>query len=164
MMLPLLAAALLALVPARAGAGAPAAAPAPPRELVIVVVDSLERGPSRISDYDRIDWVFTRAFERRKWPVTVRVERFAGNLAPHDLELRLFNKGIYPEDRGDLTFHAWITLTDQGRKWDLGIIRYQYYPRPLEQMDDALERAARGAAELTADKVGALLFPPAPRR
>jgi hypothetical protein len=163
MKLPLIAAALLALLPAAAGADAPPAAAAP-RELVVVVVDSLERGPSRISDYDRIHSVFTRVFERRRWPVTIRVERFAGNLPPHDLELRIFNKGIYPEDQGDLTFHAWVTLSDQGRKSDLGIIRYQYYPRPLEPMEDALERAARGAAELTADKVGALLFPAARRR
>jgi len=163
MKLPLIAAALLVLLPARAGAEGPAAAPVAARELVIVVVDSLERGPSRITDFDRISSVFTRVLERRKWPVTFRVERFAGNLAPHDLELRIFNKGIYPEDQGDLTFHAWITLSDQGRKSDLGVIRYQYYPRPLEPMDDALERAARGAAELTADKLGALLFPAARR-
>jgi len=164
MKLPLLAAALLVLLPARVGAEAPAVLPPAPRELVIVVVDSLERGSSRISDYDRINYVFSQVLGRRKWPVTIRVERFAGNLPPHDLELCIFNRGIYSDDRGDLTFHAWITLADQGRKSDLGIIRYRYYPRPLEQVDDSLERAARGAAELTADKVGALLFPAARRR
>ncbi len=136
----------------------------PPRELVIVVVDSLERGPGRITDYDRINRIFTDVFAARKWPVTIRVERFAGNLPPHDLELRIFNKGIYSEDRGDETFHAWITLSDHGKVSDFKVVRFQYYPHAFEQEEDILEKTVRGAAETTADKVGDLILPAARRR
>jgi hypothetical protein len=97
--------------------------------------------------------------EKRHWPLTVHVERFAGNLPAHDPELRIFYKGIYPEDLGDQTFHAWVILTDHGKKTDFGIIRFRYYPRAAEREDDVLERVVRGAAELTADKIGPLLFP-----
>lgn len=134
-------------------------APDRPPELAIVVVDSLERGPGRITDFDRINEVFTQVLGRRHWPVAIQVERFAANLPPHDLELRIFYKGIYPEDLGDQTFHAWVVLTVHGRKTDFGIIRFRYYPRALEREEDVLEHAVRGAAELTADKIGPLLFP-----
>lgn len=140
----------------RARADAP---PARPPELAIVVVEALERGPERITDYDRINEVFTQVIGRRHWPLTVHVERFAGNLPAHDLELRIYYRGIYAEDLGDLTFHAWVTLTVHGKKSDFGIIRFRYYPRPAEQEDEALERSVQGAAELTADKMEPLLFP-----
>jgi hypothetical protein len=142
----------------RAWADAPPP-PAHPPELAIVVVESLERGPGRITDFDRINEFFTQVIEKRHWPLTVAVERFAGNLPAHDLELRIYYRGIYPEDLGDETFHAWVVLTVHGKKTDLGIIRFRYYPRAAEREDDVLEHVVRGAAEQTADKIGPLLFP-----
>jgi hypothetical protein len=139
---------------------APSAAAAP-REFTIVVVESLVRGPGRITDYDRINSVFTQVFERRKWPVTIKVERFAANNPEHDIELRVFYSGIYEETPGDLTFHAWMTLYDHGAKRDFGVIRFRYYPRALELEEDALEHSVRGAAEVAADKIEAALFPKA---
>jgi hypothetical protein len=144
------------------GASPRARADAPPDHppvLDVVVVDSLERGVRRVTDFDRINEYFTLVFEKRHWPLTVHVERFAGNLPAHDLELQIYYRGIYPEDLGDQTFHAWIILTVHGKKSDLGIIRFRDYPRPGEQEDDTLEHVVRGAAELTADKIGPLLFP-----
>jgi hypothetical protein len=135
-----------------------------PRELTIVVVESLVRGPGRITDYDRINSVFTQVFESRKWPVTIKVERFAANTPEHDIELRVFYSGIYEETPGDLTFHAWMTLYDRGIKRDFGVVRFRYYPRAMELREDALERSVRGAAEVAADKIEAALFPKAERQ
>jgi hypothetical protein len=141
---------------ARGGAQAPP--PALP-ELKVVVVESLVRGPGRITDYERIETEFTGVFEKRKWPVTVRVERFASNTADEGLQLRIFYQGIYEEAPGDLTFHAWMTLFDHGKKKDFGIVKFRYNPRPLQDEDDVLNRVVRGAAVIAADKIEAALFP-----
>jgi hypothetical protein len=137
---------------------APAAAT---RELTIVVVESLVRGPGRITDFDRIKTVFTDVFEHRKWPVKIKVERFAANTSPSDIEFQVFYKGIYKETPVDLTFHAWMTLYDHGVKHDFGVVRYRYSPRPLQDEEDVLERVVRGAAEIAASKIEAVLFPKA---
>lgn len=129
------------------------------RELTIVVVETLERGPGRITDFDRISSVFTEVFSRRKWPVDIKVERFAANTAAHDAELRIFYRGIFDEAPGELTFDAWMTLSDRGTKWDFGVVRFRYNPRPFQQADDVLERVVRGAAEIAATKVESVLFP-----
>jgi hypothetical protein len=144
---------------------APAAAGSP-RELTVVVVESLVRGPGRTTDFDRINMVFTDVFERRKWPVKITVERFAANTPAHETELRVFFQGIYEEAPGDLTFHAWMTLYDHGVKRDFGIVRYRYNPRPAQQEEDVLERVVRGAAEVAASKIESALFAKAdgPRR
>ena len=142
-------------------AQAPASAAAEPRELTVAVVESLVRGPGRITDFDRIKTVFTDVFERRKWPVTIKVERFAANTPPSDIELRVFYQGIYEETPGDQTFHAWMTLYDHGVKHDFGMVRYRYNPRPLQQEEDVLERVVRGAAEIAASSIEAALFPKA---
>lgn len=141
----------------------PAQAPtaAAPRELTVSVVESLARGPGRITDFDRLRMVFTDVFEHRKWPVKIKVERFAANTPTSDIELRVFYQGIYEEAPGDLTFHAWMTLYDRGVKHDFGIVRYRYNPRPLQQEDDVLERVVRGAADVAASKIEAALFPKA---
>jgi hypothetical protein len=126
-----------------------------------VVVESLARGPGRITDFDRIKTVFTDVFEHRKWPVRINVERFAANTSPSDIELQVFYQGIYKETPVDLTFHAWMTLYDHGVKHDFGVVRYRYNPRPLQDEEDVLEHAARGAAEIAASKIEAVLFPKA---
>jgi hypothetical protein len=148
---------------AASGTAGAAQAPTPesgaPRELTVTVVDSLVRGPGRVPDFDRINTVFTDVFGRQKWPVRVKVERFAANTPPADIELRVFYQGIYEETPGDLTFHAWMILYDHGVKRDFGVIRFRYYPRPLQQEDDVLEHAVRGAAEITASKIESALFP-----
>jgi hypothetical protein len=132
---------------------------AAPRELTVFVVESLVRGPGRITDFDRIKAIFTDVFGQRKWPVRINVERFAANSPAHDFELRVFFEGIYEETPGDLTFHAWMTLYDHGEKRDFGVVRFRYYPRPMQQEEDALERVVRGAAQIAADKIESALFP-----
>jgi len=146
-------------VPPRARAD-PASAGAT-RELTVVVVDSLVRGPGRIPDFDRINTVFTNVFERRKWPVRIKVERFASNSAPSDIELQVFYQGIRRDTPDSLAFQAWMTLYDHGVKHDFGVIRYRYNPRPLQDEEDVLERVVRGAAEMAASRIEAVLFPKA---
>jgi len=154
---------LLAVVPIRAQTSpippaGPAAAEAP-RELVIVVVESIERHESRFDTFNRIDRVFTDTIKKKKWPVKVTVDRFAGNLPAHDLELRIFYKGLYEETPGDLTFHAWVTFEDHGAKHDFGMIKYRSYPRAAQPREDALDDVVRGAALATLAKLEPLLFP-----
>ena len=149
---------LLAASGARAGAQ-PAASPAPLPELRVVVVESLVRGPGRITDFDRISSEFTSVFKKRKWPVTIRVERFASNAPDDGIQLRVFYQGIYDEAPGDLTFHAWMLLYDHGTKTDFGIVKFRYNPRPLQDEEDVLDHVVRGAAEAAADKIEAALFP-----
>jgi hypothetical protein len=153
--------ALVLCVLLTAGARAQSAAtPAAPRpELRVVIVESLVRGPGRISDYDRMDAEFTSVFEKRKWPVTIKVERFAANTPDDGIQLRVFYQGIYEEAPGDLTFHAWMTLYDHGTKRDFGIVKFRYNPRPLQSEDDVLDQVVRGAAALAADKIESALFP-----
>jgi len=105
--------------------------------------------------------VFTKVFEQRHWPVRVKVERFAANTPAHETELRVFFKGIREETPGDRVFRAWMTLTDHGTKDDFGIVYFRYYPRFLQNEEDVLEEVTRGAAEIAATKVGAILFPAA---
>jgi hypothetical protein len=151
---------LCVLLASGAGANAQTAAPAAALpELRVVVVESLVRGPGRITDYDRISTEFTNVFEKRKWPVTVKVERFASNTTDDGLQLRIFYQGIYEEAPGDLTFHAWMTLYDHGTKRDFGIVKFRYNPRPLQEEDDVLDHVVRGAAGVAADKIEAALFP-----
>jgi hypothetical protein len=142
---------------ARGNAQAPAA-PALP-ELKVVVVESLVRGPGRITDYDRIETEFTKVFEQRKWPLSIKVERFASNTTDDGLQLRIFYQGIYDETPDEPTFHAWMILYDHGTKKDFGIVKFHYNPRPLQEEDDVLDRVVRGAAVAAADKVEAALFP-----
>jgi hypothetical protein len=155
----LLALGLVAGAPAPAQ-NAPAAAPAP-RELTLVVVESLDRHADRPGEFDRIDIVFTKVFEKRKWPVKISAERFAANTPSHDIELRMFYQGIHPELPGDETFRAWMVLDDHGTKHDFGIIKFRYYPRPLETREDVLENTLRGAANAVANKIEPILFPKA---
>jgi hypothetical protein len=152
--------ALIALVLAFSGVPCPgqAPSPAPKPVLAIDVVESLGRGTNRLTDFDRISTVFTDVFSRRKWPVTLKMERFAANDPSYDYELRVFFEGIYEETPGDLTFHAWMTLFDHGTKHDFGMVRFRYYPRPGQDAEDALERAVRGGAEEVAPKIGAILI------
>jgi len=138
---------------------APAVPPDSPHVLTITVVESLGRHPGHLDDFDRIDLAFTKVFEQRKWPVKIKVERFAGNTPTPDTELRIFYQGIREEGFGDRTFRAWMTLNDHGTKTDFGIIRYQYYPRALENFDDQQQAILRGAAEIAATKVESVLFP-----
>jgi hypothetical protein len=128
------------------------------RELAVVIVESLARGPGRITDFDRMKMEFTDVFGRRNWPVKIRVERFAANTPAHETELRVFFQGIYDEAPGDLTFHAWMILYDHGVKRDFGVIRYRYNPRPGQPEEDVLEHVMRGAAEVAAAKIESALF------
>ena len=139
---------------------APASAEVP-RELTIVVVEQLGRNPDRIGYFDRIDVAFTKVFTKRKWPLTIKVERLAANTPAHENELRIFFKGIHPDTPADLTFRAWVTFTSHDEKRDFGVVRYQYYPRIGEPSDDAIDHVLRGAAAEVADKLEPILFPKA---
>jgi hypothetical protein len=145
----------------RGGAQTASAPAAPLPELKVVVVESLVRGPGRITDYDRINAEFTAVFRKRKWPVTIKVERFASNTPDDGLQLRVFYQGIYEEAPGDLTFHAWMILYDHGTKKDFGIVKFRYNPRPLQDEEDVLDRVVRGAAGEAADRIESALFPKA---
>lgn len=152
---------LLSLFAAAGVTGRAQAAPeaaAGKRELAVVIVESLERGPGRITDFDRMKMVFTDVFGRRKWPVKVSVERFAANMPAHEIELRVFYQGTYDEAPGDLTFHAWMVLYDHGVKRDFGMVRYRYNPRPGQPEEDVLEHVTRGAADVAAAKIESALF------
>jgi len=150
--------ALAAGAAGRAQTAAPTAASAP-RELTIVVVDAIGGNARERDTYDRIARVFTDVFDAKKWPLKVNVERFGANSPDHEIELRIYLKGIRKETPVDLTFSAWITLTDHGTKTDFGIIRYRCDIRPMEQMDDRLDRVVRGAALMTVAKIEPILFP-----
>ena len=148
---------LAATLPGRVKAADPL--PSAPRDLTIVVVDSLGRGPGRITDYDWINSVFTQTLQARKWPVKITVERFAANTPAHDTELRIFYQGIREDTPGDRTFRAWMVLYVHGEKHDFGIVRFTTYPRPLEQEDAVMEHVVRGAALAAADLIEPILFP-----
>ncbi len=145
------------------GTNARAQSPAPtaPRELTIVVVDSLRNGAADEDAYERIARNFTKVFEKRNWPVKIDCERFAGNLPDYPTELRVFYQGIRELNSGELTFIAWMTLTDHGTKHDFGVIRYRYSIRPYELADDRFDNLFRGAAQVAAAKIEPILFPSA---
>lgn len=140
-------------------ASAAAATPETPRELPVVVVESLHHGFASQDEFNRIDLAFTRVAAQRKWPVKVKVERFAANLPDRDPELRVFMRGVREEVPGELTFYAWMILTDHGTKTDFGVVQYRYHPRLGENREDVLEHVFRGAAGVAADKIEPLLFP-----
>jgi hypothetical protein len=137
-------------------------APANQRELAVVIVDSLQnrRGGS-ISDFDRLDIAFHQLARQRKWPVTLKVERFAANTPAYETELRIVNRPLRQETPDALTFRGWMTLTVAGEKHDFGIVRYDYSPRPGEPTDDVLDKVFLGAARAAAAKFEPILFPAA---
>ena len=159
-----LAALLVAVLLATGVTGRADPAPAPagtPPELTIVIVDTLA-GPHRsLADWHRLARVFTDVFEARKWPVKITSELFGAGAPEHPVELRVFFQGIRQYDIGDMTFRAWLTLSDHGTKYDFGVVSFRYYPRATELMDDRLDHSIRGAALLAADQIEAKLFPKA---
>src|SRR3990170_1159406 len=65
------------------------------RELAIVVVETLQgRTGGAITDFDRLDMAFQDVAKQRKWPVTLKAERFAANLPDHETELRIFTQPV----------------------------------------------------------------------
>lgn len=139
-------------------------APAAGGKLTVVIVESLDERPGRLARFDRDAAIFTEVFSGRKWPVDVSVERFAANIPDDATQLRVFPKGIYSETPGDLVYHGWMVLYENGRKHDFGMITYRYYPRASEDEDDTLDRVVRGAAEEVAPKIEKVLFPKGARR
>ena len=138
------------------------AAGAPP-ELTIVVVDALGGIASERNTYDHMAQAFTEVLEAKKWPLKINVERFGANAPAHEIEMRIYFQGIRKETPVDLTFRAWVTLSDHSVKSDFGIIRYSYYPRPTEMVDDRLDHVVRGAAVIVAEKIEPILFPKSDR-
>jgi len=136
-----------------------AEAPAPPKELTLVFVDTLHGNASELNNYDRIVGVFKNVLENQKHPIRVKAERFADNTVMHETELQIFFQGIRPETYQDVTFAAWMTVSDHGTKRDLGVIRFRYDFRTFETVEDRLENVVRGAALMVAPKIDAFLFP-----
>jgi len=134
----------------------------PQGDLTIVVVESLEQGPGRLANFDRMSEVFTDIFNARKWPLNIKIERFASNTPNDTTQLRIFYQGTYEESPGELCFHAWMTLYEHGNKHDFGVVKYRYQVRPFQQEEIILEHIFRGAAVMAADKVEAALFPKTP--
>lgn len=151
---------LLACLPLGAirAAEKPTPAPEPKQVLAIVVVETLQR-QTAITDYDRFDIAFHDLARKRKWPVTLKVERFAANMPAYDPEVRLFTRPLREETPGDLTYRAWVTVTIRGEKHDFGIVTYRTYPRAGENREDTLEKVFAGAAQAIAGKFEPLLFP-----
>lgn len=139
-----------------------AATPTATRELVITVVEPVGRGSTNSDFYYRIDREFTDAFNARKWPLKIKIDRFAANTPHYPIELRVFPQHIREEVPGEWTFRAWLTLHEGDQKHDFGIVRFDFWPRPRQPMDEVLDRLVRGGAEIAADKVGAILFPSTP--
>jgi hypothetical protein len=155
----LLSAAALVLLAPSAWAEDAARKPEDRPKLGIVVVDNLDHHGSAITAFDRLDIAFQKVAEQRRWPVMVMAERFAANMASFDTELRIFNQPIRHDMPGELTFRGWMILTDHGVKHDFGIVTFMYSTRPLENMDDVLNKIFLGAANAAADKIEPLLFP-----
>lgn len=139
------------------------ASSAPPsvaeRELAIVVVEPIETSRSGMMPFDYLDLAFHDVAQARKWPAKLTAERLAANLPDYPLELRLFVRPITDETPNELALRVWVTLTDQGKKHDFGIIKFSHYPRPGARADETLEKIYRGFAERVADKIEPLLFP-----
>lgn len=159
---------LAASVPGYAQTAGPTAPAASPRELAIVVVDSLRQNPMNSfatedsGEFDRVARVFTDVFSQIPWPMKVTVERLAANTPDHDTELRVFLKGSGFDNYEEFSFHAWITLYDHGTKHDFGILGYKYRPHRGQGMDDMLDKVVRGVALITARKITPILFPGPP--
>lgn len=159
----------LALLVLSAGTALPfaraaeSAAPAPlaaVRELVVTVVEPIDgrRGDGDL--YNRFARVFTTEFEARQWPIKLRVERFGANSPDHSTELRVFLQPIRQELPEQWTFRAWVKLTADGHVHDFGIVRYDFTPRPLQAMDEVLDRLVQGASRRIADRLAPVLLPP----
>jgi hypothetical protein len=142
---------------ARAQTAPPPAAP--PRELTVVVSESLDRSAEGFSTFSATRKVFTSVFNRRGWPVKINVERFASNNPDYDYELRVYFRGVSYETPGVLTLRAWMTLFDHGKEHDFGIIKSQLNQNVLDHRQDSFEDVLRHAAEIAADKIEPILFP-----
>jgi hypothetical protein len=135
-----------------------------PRQLAIVVVEPLQSKGGAITDFDRLDMAFQQIAKQRKWPVTIKAERFAANSPEYDTELRIFTQPLREETYGDLTFRGWMTLTVNGTKHDFGMVTFRYYPRFAEHTDGVLDKVFLGGAKAGADKIEPILFPELKRK
>jgi hypothetical protein len=141
---------------AEPGATAPNAAA---RELVVSIVEPVDRRPGDGELYNRVARVFTTEFEARQWPLKLRIERFGANSPDYPVDLRVFLQPIRQELPDRWTFRAWVKLTLDGQPHDFGIVRADFTPRPAQPMDDVLDRLVQQAARRIADKVAPLLVP-----
>lgn len=139
-------------------ATAPSAAAS--RELVVTVVEPIDGRRSDADLYNRFARVFTTEFEARQWPLKLRIERFGANSPDHPIDLRVFLQPIRQELPEQWTFRAWVKLTADGHVHDFGIIRSDFTPRPLQAMDEVLDRLVQGAARRITDKLAPVLLPP----
>jgi hypothetical protein len=154
-----LAAASLLLPAVARAADEPADTSEPKPTLAIVISENLGRRATPTDDFYRLDMAFNRIAKDRKWPVTIVVERFAANVPEYDTELSIFLQPVRQEMPGEFTLRAWTTLKVNGKKHDLGIVKYGEFRRLGDRMDDAIEKIFLGYAKVVADKIEPLLFP-----
>jgi hypothetical protein len=141
---------------AESAASAPDAAT---RELVVSIVEPVDRRPGEGELYNRFARVFTTEFEAREWPLKLRTERFGANSPDYPIDLRVFLQPIRQELPDRWTFRAWVKLTLDGQPHDFGIVRADITPRAAQPMDDVLDRLVQQAARRITDKLTPLLFP-----
>lgn len=144
---------------AHAAESAAPAATGNARELVVTVVEPVDGRRGDADLYNRFARVFTTEFEARAWPLELRIERFGANSPDQPIDLRVFLQPVRQELPDQWTFRAWVKLTIDGQDHDFGILRSDLTPRPLQNMDDVLDRLAQGAARRILDKVAPVLFP-----
>lgn len=134
------------------------AKPEKTQELVVVVADNLIHPGSGFDAFNRVAYVFGDVFDKRKLPMKVRFERLAANTKDHPLELQMFLKGIRHDFPDEYDFYAWVILKNNGKKLDMGMVKGEYFARPLQQVDDILDGAVRAAAVKVADKIQPILL------
>ncbi len=159
---------LLFLLGLAASAGVAAAAePSAPGALSLVVVTPLAQDTvgdgTADADFDRLDLAFRDVARRHQWPIEVNAERFSGVASAHARELRIFLQPLRRDPSQTYVFRAWMALTVDGTKHDLGLITHREQLRYREDMNDFLDKLFRGAAEAAAKKIERILFPTSPR-
>lgn len=154
----LLIALLLAVGPARAETKAPAG---DKPVLHVSVVDSVNFNGSAnaYTDFDRLDVALRKMAEKRQWPVKLDVHRLAGGTPDYPTELRITIQRVSREPIQDYVIRAWVTLMQDGKKQDFGIVTGRYSARLGENLEDTFEKLFRTEAEAIADKIEPRLFP-----
>jgi hypothetical protein len=115
-------------------------------------------------EYNRVSRVLEEEFAKMPYLTQVHVERLAHGSVRHDLQLEVFLRDVSRDNPMELTYSAWTVLYVHGVKHDLGITKFRYSPRPLENHDDVMDHAVAGWARDLAGHVSGVLFRDTGRR
>lgn len=149
---------VFSLVSAQETPQQPTAPPAPAPELNVVVSQTISPRGESPDAFERFALYFPEVTESRKWPIKVRVDRLAAGEPDHPVELRVFLMGIRQDVPDQFTLRAWLTLVDNGKKTDFGIIRATRDHRYMQPIDRIVDMLYKDIAISAADKVEPLLF------